>query len=152
MTPFFIYFIFLICFCYYVYNLWSLLVYCYFTTSSLTMTLPTMLSYTSVAISVFSCFLYFCIYFIQDGKSPLHEAAMYNRKEVAALLVEKGARIDIVTKVIYDIILHYCNQYDCNRVIIISYLFQSQAKCVINYQYVHLYYRYIYLSWIWLFW
>jgi len=58
-----------------------------------------MLSYTSVAISIFSCLFYFCIYSIQYGRSPLHVAAENNSKEVAILLIEKEANIDILNKV-----------------------------------------------------
>ena len=54
-----------------------------------------------VSCVVVSIILHIISVFIQDGDTALILAAMYNKTEVAALLIESGVNIDLQDKVLY---------------------------------------------------
>ena len=58
-----------------------------------------------VSCVVVSIILHIISVFIQRGDTALILAAMFNKTEVAALLIESGANIDLQEKVLYMYIL-----------------------------------------------
>ena len=54
-----------------------------------------------VSCVVVSIILHIISVFIQSGDTALTLAAMFNKIEVAALLIESGANIDLQDKVLY---------------------------------------------------
>ena len=54
-----------------------------------------------VSCVVVSIILHIISVFIQNGDTALIIAAMFNKTEVAALLIESGANIDLQDKVLY---------------------------------------------------
>ena len=67
-----------------------------------------------VSCVVVSIILHIIYVFIQDGKTSLILAAMFNKTEVAALLIESGANSDLQDKVLY-IIYSFMLMNICSR-------------------------------------
>ena len=62
-----------------------------------------------VSCVVVSIILHIISVFIQDGKTALILAAMYNKTEVATLLIESGANIDKVLYMYSFMLINICS-------------------------------------------